>query len=177
MVVQFGKLANARVIGIAGGSEKCALVKRLGAEDCIDYKSENINERLDKLFPRGVNAPGIDVFFDNVGSEQLVAALNHPSVGARVVLCGQIASYTGELGPEGSVYNLFELINKRATIEGFLFLDHKNQFPAAIQRIVGWATQGKLTLQVDEQQGLKDAPKHTNRVLTGENKGKQIFKV
>jgi NADPH-dependent curcumin reductase CurA len=177
LVVQLGKISGARVIGIAGGPEKCAFVKSLGADDCIDYKKEKLGERLDQLFPRGVGAAGIDVFFDNVGAEQLDAALQHLSVGARIALCGQIANYNGSEGSKQGICNMFELINKRASIQGFLFPDYKAEFPSAVQRLVSWAQQGKLKLKADVQQGLKDAPKHANRVLTGENAGKQMFKV
>jgi len=172
MVIQIAKLAGARtLVGIAGGADKCKLVKELGADVCIDYKSEDVHARLKALFPNG-----IDVFFDNVGGSQLGAALDNLALNARVAMCGQISTYTDVKSAVGPG-NLFELINRRASINGFLILDFLPQVPAAVERLLGWAKQGKLKMKMDVATGLKDAPAHTNRVLTGANFGKQIIKL
>jgi NADPH-dependent curcumin reductase CurA len=174
LVVQLALLGGARVIGIAGGPEKCEFVKRLGAADCIDYKNEKLEERLEALFP---GASGIDVFFDNVGSQQLSEALRHLRSKARVALCGQIANYSDRYNPKHAIYNMIDIIYKGATINGFSYVDYKARFPVAIDRMANWWKHDKLRLLVDMQRGLENAPQVANRLFTGENIGKQILQV
>ena len=115
MVGQIARIKGCRVIGIAGGPAKCAWLKEeAGFDDVIDYKSDNVNQRIGELCPNKV-----DVFFDNVGGEILEAALNHINMRARVVLCGGISAYNATEPVPGPA-NLMNLVINRARMEGCL---------------------------------------------------------
>jgi len=173
VVVQLAKLAGCRVVGIAGGADKAKIVKEVyGADDVIDYKTENIRQRVKEL--AGPN--GFDIYFDNVGGESLEAALDNLALRARVVLCGAIAEYnsTSSSGPA----NYLQLLMKRATMTGFIVLDFKDRFVEAGGRLGAWIQAGKLKFETDVQEGpLEKAPEVLNRLYTGANKGKQLHKL
>src|SRR5439155_104804 len=127
VAAQIAKLRGARVVGIAGGAEKCRwLTQDLGLDAAIDYRSEPVPRRIAELFPRGV-----DIYFDNVGGEILDAALAHLAVGARVALCGAISSYNDSEGPRGP-RNYTNLIVYRARMQGFLVSDFSAKFGEAV---------------------------------------------
>jgi hypothetical protein len=168
------KIKGCRVIGIAGGREKCDwLVKQAGFEGAIDYKHENVGEALSRHCPKG-----IDVYFDNVGGEILDLALARLADRARVVLCGAISQYNEAQGVAGAPpRNYFNLILHGARMEGFLVFHYASGFAAAIAEMAGWYGEGKLKNQVDLQHGLENAPKTIIRLFTGANLGKQLLKV
>jgi len=172
VVGQIGKIAGCQVIGIAGGTDKCKwLVDELGFDAAIDYKNENIPDRLKELCPGG-----IDVFYDNVGGSILNDCLSHLAMKARVVICGGISRHeTGRMpaGPE----NYFNVVFKRATIEGFIVLDYMSQFPAAGQRIGKWIAEGKIKYKEDVQEGFENTPRTLMRLFEGKNFGKQLLKI
>ncbi|MDB5421553.1 MAG: NADP-dependent oxidoreductase, partial [Brevundimonas sp.] len=119
MAVQIARLNGARVIGIAGGPEKCRwLVEDYGADAAIDYRNENVAERLATLAPDGIN-----LFFDNVGGETLEAGIAHIARFGRIVLCGAITGYN-DATPAPGPRNLMRLISQRAEMRGFILLDH-----------------------------------------------------
>src|SRR5947209_9637474 len=119
VVGQLAKLGGARVIGIAGGPEKCAwLTDALGFDGAVDYRSEPVAARLKELCPKG-----IDVFWDNVGGEILEAALARLALRGRVVLCGAIANYNASTPPPGP-RNYMQLLVRRGRMEGFLVFDY-----------------------------------------------------
>ena len=163
-----------RVVGIAGGREKCDwLLKEAGFDAAIDYKNENVGEALTKHCPQGIN-----VYFDNVGGEILDHALARLAHGARVVLCGAISQYNnlGERTPVGPK-NYFSLIMQGARMEGFLVFHFLQRYPEAIAEMSKWYSEGKLKNEVDLQQGLENAPKTIIRLFTGANFGKQLLKL
>ncbi len=168
------KIKGCRVIGIAGGREKCEwLTKVAGFDAAIDYKNEKVGEALTRHCPNG-----IDVYFDNVGGEILDDALARLAHGARVVLCGAISQYNdfGSKAPTGPK-NYFNLIMRGARMEGFLVFHFLQRYPEAITDMLKWYSQGKLKNQIDLQHGLENAPQTIIRLFTGANFGKQLLKL
>jgi len=172
IAAQIAKVKGARVVGIAGGAEKCAwLGQEVGLDAVIDYRSEPVRRRIAELCPRGLN-----VYFDNVGGEILDAALANLARGARVVLCGAISTYN-DMEAAAGPRNYTNLIIQRAKMEGFLVTDFAARFPAAIGDLATWASEGKLRDRVDVAEGLENAPDAFRRLFTGENVGKQLIRI
>ncbi|MEO8669684.1 MAG: NADP-dependent oxidoreductase [Tahibacter sp.] len=171
-VCQIAKILGCRVIGIAGGEQKCAYVKgELGADATIDYKNEKVSDALRALCP-----DGIDVYFDNVGGEILDAVLKRLRLRARIVLCGGISQYnaTGETrGPS----NYLSLISARARMEGFVIIDYLDRSAEAIAELGAWTAAGKIKSRLDIVEGLDNFPEALRRVYSGANFGKQLVKV
>ena len=119
VVVQIAKLKGCHVIGIAGGKEKCNWLKDIGVDDVIDYKNSDVHKELPKVVENG-----IDIYFDNVGGKILETVLELININARVLLCGGISSGYDATRPADGPNNLFSLIIKRATMQGFLVLDY-----------------------------------------------------
>lgn len=172
-VGQIAKIKNAgKVIGIAGGPEKCRhLVENLGFDAAIDYKGENVPARLREAAP-----DGIDLYFDNVGGEILDACLARLALRGRIVLCGAIASYN-ESGTGKGIANTSNLIVKRGRMEGFLILDYFDRLPAAREEIAGWLGEGKIKSSEHIVEGLEHAPDALNLLFTGGNTGKVIVQL
>lgn len=169
---QIAKITGCRVIGIAGGPEKCDwLTSEAGFDAAIDYKSEPVQARLEALCPEG-----IDIFFDNVGGDILDAVLALIAMKARVVLCGGISRYNEE-DPSPGPKNYFNLVLRRGRMEGFIVLDYASRFEDAIQELAGWVTAGKLKFREDIQEGFENAPKTFLRLFEGKNFGKQLLKI
>ncbi len=172
VVGQIARIHGCRVVGIAGGKEKCAwLVGKARFDAAIDYKSENVAARLRQECPSG-----IDVYFDNVGGEILDAALAQLAMRGRVVLCGAIATYNDadvRPGPK----NYLNLLLKRARMEGFLVLDYMARAPEAVMPLWGWVHSGEIVHTVDVQHGLENAPRALKRLFLGENTGKQLLRI
>ena len=172
VVGQLAKIAGCRVVGIAGGPEKCAwLTEEAGYDAAVDYKNGDVRAGLREHCPNG-----IDVVFDNVGGTILNEMLGQIATNARVVICGGISRY--ELGkmPAGPE-NYFNLVFRRATMRGFIVLDWAAEFPAIRERLVRFVDEGRLTYRIDEQRGFENAPQTLMRLFTGQNKGKQTLKV
>ncbi|MBK9180400.1 MAG: NADP-dependent oxidoreductase [Acidimicrobiales bacterium] len=170
---QIARVKGCRVIGTAGGPEKCAWVRDVaGFDECIDYKADDVGRRLAELAPRG-----IDVYFDNVGGPVLEAALANLGLRARVVLCGGISSgYTMEELPPGP-RNYMQLVIRRARMEGFLVLDYAPRFAEAVAQLAAWVADGSIRTAEDVQVGLERAPATLRRLFEGKNLGKQLLKV
>lgn len=172
IVVQLAKIAGCRVIGIAGGAEKCALLTgELGADAAIDYKNGDISAELKRLAPGGV-----DVVWDNVGGTILNEILAHLAMNARVAICGGISrSKTGGMpvGPS----NYFNLVFKRATMRGFILNDYEADYPVARARLAAWLKDGRLVAREDVQEGFENAPKTLMRLFSGANVGKQLLRL
>lgn len=172
IVGQLAKIAGCRVVGIAGGPEKCAwLVEEAGYDAAIDYKGSNLRDQIKEHCPNGV-----DVIFDNVGGQILDDMLGHIATGARVVVCGGISRYETGGKPSGPG-NYFNLIFRRASMAGFIVLDWASEFPAIRKRLEGFVQDGRLTYQEDIQQGFENAPETLKRLFTGKNRGKQLLKL
>ncbi len=172
VVVQIAKLKGCHVIGIAGGKEKCNWLKDIGVDDVIDYKNSDVHKELKKVVENG-----IDIYFDNVGGKILETVLELININARVLLCGGISSGYDATRPADGPNNLFSLIIKRATMQGFLVLDYLPKSEKALEEIATWVMEGKLQHREDIQKGIENCPQTLNRLFTGENKGKQLLKI
>ena len=171
MVVQIAKAKKCgRVIGIAGGSEKCNLVKSLGADDCIDYRNDDIAKRVKELLP-----DGIDIYFDNVGGSILETALDHLAYGAKVILCGSISEYT--LAQPFGPTNYTRLRRHNADMKGFFVYNHQSEFAQARNEMGKWISEGKLKAIVDMKEGFEQMPDALIGLYTGKNKGKQMCRI
>lgn len=169
---QIGKMAGCKVVGIAGGPEKCSwLTGDLGFDAAIDYKNEDVFAQLRARCPAG-----IDVYYDNVGGPILNAVLAQINQNARIVLCGGISRYAVGRMPPGPE-NYFNLVLKRSTMQGFIVLDYKDEFAQAIRHLAGWVQSGALKYEEDVQEGFKNTPRTLMRLFEGKNRGKQILKV
>jgi NADPH-dependent curcumin reductase CurA len=170
IVGQLAKIAGCRVVGIAGGADKCAwLVDEAGYDAAIDYRAGNVRQQIKDHCPQGV-----DVIFDNVGGDILNDMLGQIATGARVVICGGISRYeTGSL-PAGPP-NYFNLVFRRASMAGFIVLDWSSEFPAIRRRLEGFVQDGRLTYREDIQHGFENAPVTLKRLFSGQNRGKQLL--
>ncbi|MEX2254574.1 MAG: NADP-dependent oxidoreductase [Acidimicrobiia bacterium] len=172
VAAQIAKIQGGRVIGIAGGAEKCAWLRdECGLDATIDYKSEDVGTRLAELCP-----DGIDVVFENVGGEILDASLQHLAIGARVALCGAIATYN-DVDQADPIHWYMNLVVKRARIEGFLVLDFLERFPEAVLQLATWVMEGKIAWRDTVVEGLENAPDALNMLFRGENLGKLLVQV
>jgi NADPH-dependent curcumin reductase CurA len=169
---QIAKAHGARVIGIAGGAEKCAeVVERYGFDECLDYREEHLRRRLREACPEG-----IDLYFDNVGGEILDAVLATLALRARVVLCGAISQYNVS-GPRRGIEHTSALITRRARMEGFLVLDYEKRFAEAQAALAAMVLSGQLHHQEHVVVGLEHAPDALNLLFSGGNHGKTLVAV
>lgn len=172
VVGQIAKIQGCRVVGIAGGAEKCAhLVDDLGFDAAIDYKNEKVAERVHETCPDGV-----DVYFDNVGGEILDAALANLNQGARIPLCGAISQYNAT-EPVPGPYNYLSLLVNRAKLEGFIIFDYKARYGEALQQLGQWVSEGKIQSRHEIVDGLENAPVALLRLFTGDKLGKLMIRV
>jgi NADPH-dependent curcumin reductase CurA len=169
---QIARIRRHRVIGIAGGSEKCRwIVDELGFDAAIDYKAQDIGRALAALAPDGV-----DVFFDNVGGEILDALLPHLARGARVVLSGGLSQYNADQARGPS--NYLELIRARASMTGFLTPDYSDRYPEALAALAGWLRTGELISREQIMEGgVRAFPDALTQLFAGTNVGKLILAV
>jgi len=171
---QIGKQLGCRVIGIAGGADKCRrLVEEFGFDAAIDYKNERVAERLAALCPDGV-----DIYYECVGGEIFEAVLDHLARGARIVFTGQISRYNDpdQPGPR----NLVNLILKRARIEAFVVLDYLDDtalIEEAMRNFASWYRAGAITFGTHVVDGLESAPEAVNMLFTGANQGKLMVRL
>ncbi|WPJ31748.1 NADP-dependent oxidoreductase [Burkholderia mallei] len=165
---QIGKIHGARVVGIAGGADKCRyLTDELGFDAAVDYKSDDWKRALKDATPDGVH-----VSFENVGGEIMRAVLSRMAIGGRVALCGVIANYNnGRPADDVSV-----LIAKRLTMRGFLILDYRKS-REAIATLAGWLRDGRLKAEETVADGLTNAPDVLNRLFDGSHRGKLVLRV
>jgi NADPH-dependent curcumin reductase CurA len=170
---QIAKIKGAaKVIGIAGGPQKCAwILDELGFDEAIDYKSDDIAARLRDAAPEG-----IDLYFDNVGGEILDACLAQLALRGRIVLCGAISGYNDRGAVKGPA-NYANLIVKRGRMEGFLILDYFDRLDQARAEVAGWLAEGKIKSSEHVVEGLENAPEALNLLFTGGNTGKVIVQV
>lgn len=177
LVGQIAKKKGAsKVVGIAGGPDKCAyVVDKLGFDAVIDYKAEEINDAIRRECP-----DGLDVYFDNVGGEMLDAALANLRWQARVVICGAISQYnvTGHVGDTAHApKNYLSLLINRARMEGFIVFDFADHYPEAAREMAGWIADGDLVHREDIVEGFEDFPETFLKLFTGDNFGKLVLAV
>lgn len=168
---QTARLMGARVVGIAGSAEKCEYAVRvLGYADCVNYKTEDLKTALKRACP-----DGIDVYFDNVGGDTLVAVLANLALNARVVLCGMIGAYSQDTPAPGP--NLGPVVVARAALHGLVVYDHWHRLPELTKVVGGWIREGKFHYREDIAPRLEDAPAAFCRLMRGENFGKSLVRV
>jgi NADPH-dependent curcumin reductase CurA len=170
---QIARIKGAKkVVGIAGGAEKCAyIVEELGFDEAIDYKNETVAARLREACP-----DGIDLYFDNVGGSILNDCLGQLAMKGRVVLCGAISSYNSD-GPPPGPSNYINLLIKRGRMQGFIILDYFDRFPAAQAEVAGWLAEGKIKTSHHIVEGLEACPDALNLLFSGGNTGKVMVKL
>lgn len=172
LVGQIGRIKGCRVVGIAGGAEKCAwLTDELGFDAAVDYKAGNLFKDLKAVCPDGV-----DVYFDNVGGKILETVLFQMNMKGRVVCCGAVSQYNtaNPVGPR----NLPGLVVvKRLRMEGFIAMDFPEYEAQADADLAAWAASGELKVVEDIVDGLENAPAALIGLLNGENRGKRMVRV
>ena len=171
VVGQIAKIKGCKVIGIAGGPDKCTyLINELGFDGAIDYKNENLKSGIKKYCPKG-----IDVYFDNVGGDILDTALIFLRKKARVVICGAISQYNEQNyhGPK----NYLSLLVNRASMRGMVVLDYAAQYRDAMQHITQWMAEGKLKSKVTIYEGIEEFYPTFLRLFNGDKLGKLILKL
>ncbi len=172
VVGQVARIKGCRVVGIAGGADKCRyLVDELGFDAAIDYKHEDVRAALRQHCPKG-----IDVYFDNVGGEILDIALGQLAMHARVVICGAISQYNTTEGVKGPANYLSLLVN-RARMQGMVVFDYASRYGEAAQDMAGWLADGRLKSREDIVEGFDTFPDTLLRLFRGENTGKLLLKV
>ncbi len=172
VVGQVAKIKGCRVVGIAGGQEKCKyLTEQLGFDAVIDYKNEDVKKALRSACPQGV-----DVYFDNVGGEILDAVLTAINLHARIVICGAISQYNNTTAVKGPSNYLSLLVN-RARMEGIVVFDNARHYGEAAQEMAGWIAQGKLKAKEHVVAGLETFPDTLMMLFKGENFGKLVMQV
>ena len=171
VVGQIAKIYGCRVVGIAGGPDKCRYLGEIGFDAAIDYKAADVKAALREHCPKG-----IDVFFDNVGGDILDAALTQLALHARVIICGAISQYNNTTPVKGPANYLSLLVN-RASMTGMVVFDYTPRFPAAIAEMAQWMAAGKLRSREDIVHGLAQFPQALLKLFTGENHGKLVLQV
>jgi len=173
MTGQIAKLKGARVVGIAGGAEKCALLTdELGFDAAIDYKAQSVRRALKEHAPDGV-----DVYFDNVGGEILDDVLTRLALRARVVICGAISQYNAGAERRGPA-NYLTLLTRRARMEGFVVFDYAKRYREAAAEIASWIGEGKIVTKEHVVGGGIEAFNDTLLMLfRGENVGKLVLEI
>lgn len=172
-VGQIAKIKGCRVVGIAGGENKCAWLKReLGFDAAIDYKSQAVGAALKDAAPKG-----IDVYFDNVGGDILEACLFRMNLHGRVACCGAVSQYDGAAprhGPRG-IPGL--LVTKRITMQGFIVMDYNDEREKALAELEAWVKAGKVKVPEDIIDGLENTPGALIGLLAGDNIGKRMVRL
>jgi hypothetical protein len=176
-VGQIAKILGLRVVGIAGGPEKCAhVVGTLGFDACIDHKADGFPEALKEAVP-----DGIDIYFENVGGKVFDAVLPLLNPCARVPVCGLISQYNATSLPEGPDrmnYLLGQILRKRMTFRGFIvFNDFGHLYPEFAKQMGDWVAQGKIKYREEIIHGLEQAPAAFIGLLRGEAFGKRVVKL
>jgi NADPH-dependent curcumin reductase CurA len=173
LVGQIAKIKGCRVVGIAGGQAKCDwLVKDLGFDAAVDYKSGSLAKALKEAAPKG-----IDVYFDNVGGDILEACLFQMNNGGRVACCGAISAYDGAAPPAGPRGVPGLIVVKRLTLKGFIVTDFFAERDKAIGDLASWMAAGKLKVEEDVIDGLENTPRALIGLLAGDNRGKRMVRV
>jgi hypothetical protein len=174
-VGQIAKIKGARVIGVAGGKDKCDYVKReLGFDDCLDHRDSDLAAKLREACPKG-----IDVYFENVGGAVLEAVFPLLNAFARVPVCGLIAQYndTGATPPKWASSMMRSVLTKRLTIRGFIVSDFAARQADFLRDMSQWVREGKVKYREFVTEGIESAPSAFMGLLKGANFGKQLVRV
>jgi hypothetical protein len=175
-VGQIAKLKGCRVVGIAGGQDKCDFaVRELGFDACVDHQRDDLAQQLAAACPQG-----IDVYFENVGGPVLFAVLPLLNLNARVPVCGVVAWYnlTGlPAGPDLTPVLMRTVLVRRVKIQGFIIFDHYDRMPDFLRDMSGWLASGRLKYREDVVEGLENAPQALIGLLQGHNFGKVVVRM
>jgi NADPH-dependent curcumin reductase CurA len=170
VVGQLAKSAGAKVVGIAGGAEKCAYVRdELGFDACVDHKSPHFADEMKAALPNG-----LDGLFENVGGEPFAQCLLRLNDFARIAICGLIASYEGV---PTTLPDMRIFLVRRIKVEGFIVSDHPKLWPQALAELAGHVASGRLRYRETVRQGLESAPQALVDLLHGGNFGKMLVKL
>jgi NADPH-dependent curcumin reductase len=170
VVGQLAKLRGCRVVGIAGGKNKCDLMTgEFGFDACIDYKAESFKADF-----RAATANGVDIVFENAGGMTLDAALSRMNAFGRIALCGVIAGYNGQPIP---IQNVRSILVNRLLIQGFIVTDHMELWPKALAELAQHVVAKRIRYRETVAEGLSSAPRAFIGLLRGENVGKQLVKL
>jgi NADPH-dependent curcumin reductase CurA len=169
-VVQIAKARGMTVIGSAGGADKCAWVKELGADAVVDYKAEPIVQGLQKAAPKG-----IDVYFDNVGGDHLDAALASARNNARFAICGMIEGYNG--APPPGLRYIMRIISARIQLKGFIYTDYMPEIADFYRDMGGWLASGQVKSRETVRDGIEAAPDAFLDLFRGGNTGKMLVRL
>ena len=168
---QLAKRAGARVVGIAGGPDKCLWVQEsLGFDACVDHRASDLGSALAETCPNG-----IDVYFENVGGAVQEASFPLLNVFARVIMCGMVAQYNAREFPPGP--NLGFMVAKRVRMQGILVSDKPERFAEWRALAAPWVAEGSLRFREDVIDGLENAPAALAGILGGRNFGKLLVRV
>lgn len=171
IVGQLGKAEGLTVIGVVGSDEKANwVVNELGFDGAINYKTDDLAEKLAELTPKG-----IDVYFENTGGPIQHHVFSRMNTHGRIVVCGMIADYPKEVPDLGP--NWIPMIKKRLTVQGFAMPDHFGEIPALLQKLTPYVMQGQIKHRAHVLQGLESAIDGLNLFFTGGNKGKLMVKL
>jgi NADPH-dependent curcumin reductase CurA len=170
---QIARIHGCRVIGIAGGAEKCRLlVEELGFDAAIDYKADDVRKRL-----REYAADGVDVYFDNVGGDILDAVLTRLARGARIVLCGAVSQYNSTAPMRGPA-NYLQLLVARASMTGFVVFDYARRYSEATDALAAWLASGQLQAREHVVEGgIRKFPEALVSLFEGGNIGKLVLRL
>jgi len=176
VVGQIAKVKGCRVVGVAGGREKCDYARQmLGFDECVDHYEPEFPQRL-----AAATARGIDVYFESVGGAVLAAVVPRLNIGARIPLCGLIAWYNLDEPPPGGDRTpqlLWTLLRQRVKVQGFIIFDHYSRMRAFQQDMRGWLREGRVKYREQMIDGLENAPRGLMGLLEGENFGKLVVRV
>jgi hypothetical protein len=173
IVGQIAKIKGCRVVGIAGGADKCQwLTSELGFDAAVDYKAGPVFKPLKAAAPNG-----IDVYFDNVGGDILEACLAQMNLFGRIACCGAISQYDGAPAAHGPRGVPGLIVVKRLTMQGFIVMDFDDQRAEALADLQSWVASGRLKVQEDIVNGLENTPQALVGLLAGENRGKRMVRV
>ena len=172
VVGQIAKIKGCRVVGIAGGAEKCRyVVEELGFDACIDYKNDNVYKGIKEHCPNKV-----DMYFDNVGGEILDMALAHINRGARIAICGAISQYNNKENVKGPANYLSLLVNG-ATMEGFVVIQFTSRYGEAAKQLGQWTAEGKIKSREHIEKGIENFYPTFQKLFSGEKKGKLVLQI
>ncbi|HQY28569.1 MAG TPA: NADP-dependent oxidoreductase [Burkholderiaceae bacterium] len=170
VVGQLAKRKGCRVVGVAGGAQKCAIVvDEYGFDACVDYKAGQLYADL-----RAATPGGIDGYFDNVGGQTLDAVLRRMNAFGRIAICGLISGYDGQAMP---LQNFRSVLVNRLRVEGFIVSEHMELWPEALRELGALVATGELKYRETIAQGLESAPEAFIGLLKGRNVGKQLVKL
>jgi NADPH-dependent curcumin reductase CurA len=174
VVGQIGKMERMRVVGVAGGAEKCAWVKdELGFDECIDYKAGKLDEELARACPAG-----IDIYFESVGGALAEAVAKQLNPGARVPICGYISSYNAKkIAETRTPFHIFGQLEHPPWHQFFLVFNYVSDYAEANRKLVEWVSSGELKYRETIVKGLEKAPEYFNWLFEGRNFGKLIVQV